>query len=68
MSTCSEGYTTRLQLSHWAERSGIYVHFHTTESLGGDNLGIRHPCHTLELGRCDAVKLPKVLLSSGKIN
>ena len=30
MSTCSEGYTTRLQLPHWAERSDIYVHFHTT--------------------------------------
>ena len=41
MSTCSEGYTaytTRLQLPHWAERSDIYVHFHTTESLGGDDL------------------------------
>ena len=34
MSTCSEGYTTRLKLPHWAERSDIYVHFHTTESLG----------------------------------
>ena len=34
----SEGYTTRLQLPHWAERSDIYVHFHTTESLGGDDL------------------------------
>ena len=31
MSTCSEGYTTRLKLPHWAERSDIYVHFHTTE-------------------------------------
>ena len=38
MSTCSEGYTTRLKLPHWAERSDIYVHFHTTESLGGDDL------------------------------
>ena len=36
MSTCSEGYTTRLQLPHWAERSDIYVHFHTRKSLGGD--------------------------------
>ena len=31
-------YTTRLKLPHWAERSDIYVHFHTTESLGGDDL------------------------------
>ena len=38
MSTCSEGYTTRLKLPHWAERSDIYVHFHTTESLGGNDL------------------------------
>ena len=40
MLTCSEGYTNRLQLPHWAERSNIYVHFHTdtTESLGGDDL------------------------------
>ena len=38
MSTCSEGYTTRLKLPHWAERSDIYVHFHMTESLGGDDL------------------------------
>ena len=41
MSTCSEGYTTRLKLphsAHWAERSDIYVHFHTTECLGGDDL------------------------------
>ena len=35
---CSEGYTTRLKLPHWVERSDIYVHFHTTESLGGDDL------------------------------
>ena len=36
----SEGYTTRLKLPHWAERSDIYVNFlfHTTESLGGDDL------------------------------
>ena len=38
MSTSSEGYTTRLKLPHWAERSDIYVHFHTTESLGDDDL------------------------------
>ena len=41
MSICSEGYTTRLQLPHCAEaaeRSDIHVHFHTTESLGGDDL------------------------------
>ena len=38
MSTGSEGYTTRLQLPHWAELSDIYVNFYTTESLGGDDL------------------------------
>ena len=43
-------YTTRLKLPHWGERSDIHVHFHTTESLEGDDLVIRHPCHTLELG------------------
>ena len=34
--------TTRLQLPHWAERSDIYVHFHMTESSGGDDF-LRHP-------------------------
>ena len=64
MSTCSEGYTTRLKLPHWAERSDIYVHFHTTESLGGDDLrsDIYVHFHTTEsLGGDDLYDIPAIL-------